>query len=104
LIILKRFFSADIPDEEGVYAIIHNGEVIYIGSSNNLRRRILDNHLRGSRDVSVLRAKLLDKLGSEKAVTEFLSKCEVAFMVTKVIPRKALEHYLIAMFEPRYNS
>ena len=62
--------------------------------------------MRGSKDKSVLRAKLFDKLGSEKAVTEFLSKCEVAFMTIKDHPcsRKALEHYLIAMFEPRYNS
>jgi len=102
----QKITSADIPDEEGIYAIIHDDEIIYIGSSNNLRKRILDNHLMGSKDVSVLRAKLLDELGSEKAVTEFLSNCEIAFMTTKDIScsRKALEHYLIAMLEPRYNS
>jgi hypothetical protein len=58
------------------------------------------------RRLGVLRAKPPDELGSEKAVTEFLSKCKVAFMTIKDFScsRKALEHYLIAMFEPRYNS
>jgi len=100
----QRLTSAKIPNDSGIYAIIHRGDVIYIGSSNNLKRRILDNHLNGSKDVSVLRAKLYNRLRSEYEVTKFLEDCNVVFMTVHDNLKKALEHYLIALLEPAYNS
>lgn len=99
----QRVETSDIPETGGVYAIIHDGKVIYIESTNNLKRRILNDHLKGSEDMSVLRRKLLKEFGCEEAITEFLSKCNFAFMPVEDTIRKALEHYLIAIIKPKYN-
>jgi len=102
--IAKRIETSDIPETGGVYAIIHDGNVIYIGSTNNLKRRILNNHLMGSKDVSVLRKKLLKEFRSEEAITKFLNNCSVAFMPVEGSIRKVLEYYLIAILKPKYNN
>ena len=100
----QRVETSDIPETGGVYAIIHDDEVIYMGSTNNLKRRILNDHLKGSKDRSVLRKRLLKEFEREEAITEFLNKCNFAFMPVEDNIRKALEQYLIAIFKPKYST
>ena len=52
---------SDVPEEPGVYLISETKDdsltVIYIGQTQNMRRRILTNHRSGNRRTSTFRRK-----------------------------------------------
>ncbi|MHA1506237.1 MAG: GIY-YIG nuclease family protein [Candidatus Asgardarchaeia archaeon] len=109
LIRISKLRRKEIPENPGIYAIYApNGqELIYIGSTNNLKRRIYTNHMKGNKKASTLRRKLFKKFGSEDKVTEFLEQCFVRFlpldgMSEKMI--KIIEHFFIAILEPDMND
>jgi len=79
---MARLNRKDIPDDPGVYAIYkpNNERPLYIGRTNNLKRRIYGNHLKGNRKVSTLRRKLFKELKDEKRVTEFLETCSIRYI------------------------
>jgi|Deesub1362B_J571_1020462.scaffolds.fasta_scaffold00363_15 predicted GIY-YIG superfamily endonuclease len=101
--------SKDIPDAPGIYAIYvtNSQKPIYIGSTNNLRRRIYMNHLKGNRDTSTLRRKLFKELKDERKVTELLETCSIRHISLKGMSEKeikAVEHFFIAVLEPEMND
>jgi len=118
--ILQRFLTVkqvkiaelrrrDIPDSPGIYAIYtsNNQKPLYIGSTNNLRRRIYTNHLKGNRQASTLRRKLFKKLGDKRNVTEFIEACLIRFISLEGMNEKeikAVEHFFIAILEPELND
>ncbi len=118
--ILERFLAAklvriaelrrrDIPDCPGIYAIYTSNDQkpLYIGSTNNLRRRIYTNHLKGNRSASTLRRKLFKELRDEKSVTEFIEACSIRFISLEGMNEKeikAVEHFFIAILEPKLND
>lgn len=115
--ILQRFLATeqvkmvelrrkDIPNTPGIYAIYtpNSQKPLYIGSTNNLRRRIYTNHLKGNREASTLRRKLFKKLKDERSATEFLETCSIRLISFESMSEKeikAVEHFFIAVLEPR---
>ncbi|MHA1723081.1 MAG: DUF6884 domain-containing protein [Candidatus Baldrarchaeia archaeon] len=96
-----------IPETSGIYVVYEEGKPLYVGKTSNLRRRILDNHLGGNKNSSVLRKKLYEKqFHDEDKVTRFLrEKCYVKFMTIQDINLlKSLEHYAIALLNPPLND
>ena len=93
-----------MPDVSGIYAIYENGEIIYIGISSNLRRRLLGDHRSGDRQASSLRRNLAAfyKLDSEEKITEHILN-NFKFKYAKVDSPKNLEHFVISILMPKLN-
>jgi len=99
----------DIPDSPGIYAVYapNSQKSLYIGSTNNLRRRIYTNHLKGNREASTLRRKLFKELKDERKVTEFLETCSIRYISLEGMSEKeikAVEHFFISILEPEMND
>ena len=59
---------SDAPQSAGVHLVIgDNGEVIYVGKTGDLRRRLRE-HLQGDRQASVLHEQVGDMLDSEQSL------------------------------------
>ena len=106
---MVELMRKDIPNTPGIYAIYvpNSQKPLYIGSTNNLRRRIYTNHLKGNREASTLRRKLFKKLKDERSITEFLETCLVRFISLESMSEKeikAVEHFFIAILEPKMND
>lgn len=102
----------DLPREGGVYRIFRfedDDEVsLFVGRSDDLRRRIHNNHHIGTKNVSIFRTKLLRKesFRSELQVTKYFHKsCRVQYLL---IPdsheRSMFEHFAIAVLQPTFND
>jgi len=99
----------DIPNSPGIYAIYapNSQKPLYIGSTNNLKRRIYTNHLKGDEKASTLRRKLFKELKDERRVTEFLETCSIRFVSLEDMSEKEIkriEHFFIAILEPEMND
>jgi hypothetical protein len=103
---------AALPAIGGVYRISEIGSesstTIYIGQSNNLRRRIYRNHLMGSGSNSTLRRKLIasSKCQDEADVKCYLKeKCWVQVVqIPDTLEQMAFEHFAAALLKPTYND
>jgi len=118
----KLAFSpgAPVPSRPGVYVVWRGREVIYVGSSGDLRRRILGDHLQGNVEGSRLRRALSWDLGladpadrktrlsreQEEEISRHLrEQCAFQFIVEEDGRRRAmLEHFAIALLNPRLVS
>ncbi|NHV97614.1 MAG: GIY-YIG nuclease family protein [Thaumarchaeota archaeon] len=109
LIDVRNISRSEIPESSGLYAFYRKNSErpIYVGVTNNLRRRIWDNHLSGNRETSALREKLIKELGSEDDATTFLQNCQLrikAFADMNMAVLKRLEHLAIAYLSPELND
>jgi excinuclease UvrABC nuclease subunit len=101
-----------LPRRGGVYRIFEKSadwqNSIYAGESDNLKRRIYNNHLMGHRSNSTFRRKLIDsgQCADENAVKEYLKDlCLVQFIVVKDKAERAqFEHFMIAILKPKFND
>ena len=101
-----------LPTSHGVYRIFETGAAndssLYIGISNNIRRRIYNNHLTGVSRNSTFRRKLITRgaFQSENEITTFLeNKCSFQFIELETRTEAlTLEHFSIAILEPSYND
>jgi hypothetical protein len=103
-----------LPEQMGIYCISEKKndvlEIIYVGRSKNLQKRIYRNHLKGSRKNSTLRRKL-DKFGKyadEDSISNYLCKqCVTQFIVfddKDKLERNFFEHFAIAVLRPKFND
>ena len=109
LIDASKIIRSEIPESQGLYAFYRKNSErpLYVGVTNNLRRRIWDNHLNGNRESSALREKLIKELGSENSVTTFLHNSQIrikAFADIDMALLKRLEHLAIAYLNPEFNE
>ncbi len=96
---------ANIPAESGIYAIYeHNSDLLYIGISSNLRRRLFGDHVRGDRQASAFRRNLSNdyEIETEAKITNYLLKNCVFKYMTLSKP-KYLEHFTISVLKPKLN-
>jgi excinuclease UvrABC nuclease subunit len=102
----------DLPRKGGVYRIfkLENDDDVslFVGRSDDLRRRIHNNHNIGTKNVSIFRTKLLRQktTNSELRVSKFLHEsCSVQYII---IPdqreTKMFEHFAIAVLQPLFND
>jgi excinuclease UvrABC nuclease subunit len=100
--------NSNVPDEAGVYAIFNErNEVIYIGRTRNLRRRLLGNHRSGNIRGSQFRRALMQNYGlkDEDEISNYIrQKCAFKFMEIKdPVERVKLEHFATAILAPTLN-
>jgi excinuclease UvrABC nuclease subunit len=104
--------GSDLPRKGGVYRIFNIEEAdevsMFVGRSEDLRRRIHNNHHIGTKNVSILRTKLLRQKAfrSELQVSKYFHKsCNVQYIL---IPdhheRSMFEHFAIAVLHPTFND
>ncbi len=105
-----HFFSSvqrkEISNKKGIYAIFeHNSDLLYIGISQNLRRRLFSEHVGGDKIGSAFRKSLSKfyNLGSEKKITEYIIK-NCSFKYMELENPNHLEHFLISVLKPRLNK
>jgi excinuclease UvrABC nuclease subunit len=102
----------NLPRAAGVYRIfkLEEGQKasMFVGKSVDLRRRVHNNHHIGSRDVSILRTKLLrqNSFRNELQVTKFFHRsCAVQYiLIPDTRYRNLFEHFAIAILEPEFND
>ncbi len=101
-----------LPANGGIYRICDTSAnpplEIYIGISDNLRRRIYSNHFRGSEDNSTLTRKLINGGHFENAVEVhgFLANnCAAQYIeIEDERLRCFVEHYAVAILQPLHND
>jgi len=100
---------ASIPATPGVYIINDNSrkQIIYVGRTKNLRRRLLGDHKRGNIEGSQFRKALGHTLGtkSEKEISEYISaNCSFRFLLIPSFQETVrLEHFTTAILAPILN-
>ncbi len=108
----KNIQSNLLPTTHGVYRIFETescgNSSMYIGISNNIRRRIYRNHFAGQARCSTFRRKLLSKeiFQTEEEISSYLENmCSFQFVElnTKNETIK-LEHFSIAILSPIHND
>lgn len=110
LLSFRELKKETLPVSPGIYVVYGRDKAdrpLYIGRSENLARRIWDNHLRGNVDVSVLRKKISRTLGThdEDKITEWLvNLCQIRFMPTDESDVIVLEHFAISLLRPALND
>ncbi|RLF04594.1 MAG: hypothetical protein DRK00_06400 [Thermoprotei archaeon] len=111
--------ASPVPELPGVYVVRRGDEVIYVGSTGNLRRRLLGDHLRGNVEGSWLRRALSWDLGiapvgararlsrvEEDRISEHLRmSCTFQYIVEEDERKRVMiEHFAIALLSPRLAS
>lgn len=99
--------STKVPEKPGVYIIFNDrGEVIYVGRTKNLRRRLLGDHRRGNVRGSQFRKALMQNYGfkSEEQVNNYVDQCTFKFKeIEDPQERIRLEHFATAILAPTLN-
>jgi len=101
--------SMHVPEKPGVYVIVdkENGDIIYIGRTKNLRRRILGNHKSGNIRGSQFRKALMRiyNLKDEQEISNYIQqKCAFKFkIIENQSERIRLEHFATAVIAPKLN-
>ena len=94
-----------IPHESGLYAIYgEESNLLYIGISSDLRRRLLGDHRGGDRQASSFRRNLSQHLDldSEEKISEYIvQRCSFKYLVMEA--PKNLEHFAISVLVPPLN-
>ena len=99
----------DIPSSSGVYVIQDQAknQLIYVGRTKNLRRRLLGDHKRGNIEGSQFRKSLGNSLGaeSENAISEYIKEnCNFRFLLVPSFQETIrLEHFATAILAPMLN-
>jgi excinuclease UvrABC nuclease subunit len=101
-------FEDNVPNKAGVYAVFNErNEVIYIGRTRNLRRRLLGNHRSGNIRGSQFRRALMQNYGlkDENEISNHIrQKCTFKFMeIEDPVERVRLEHFATAILAPTLN-
>lgn len=95
----------DIPKVSGVYAIFgENCDLLYVGKTGNLQRRLIDNHLRGGRRSSAFRRNLAEHydLDEERRITDYIKTCSFKYLESDEVGN--MEHFAIAILKPKLNK
>jgi predicted GIY-YIG superfamily endonuclease len=102
-----NFLSSEVVHgDSGIYVIYdkRDGSIIYVGKTNNLKRRLFQNHKSGNIKGSQFRRALKEyySFKDEKDISQFIkNNCVFQFYESDVIT--LLEHFLIAILLPRLN-
>ncbi len=101
----------NLPNEGGIYRICDFSKqepgLMYVGKSNNLRRRLYSNHFNGPAGNSTLRRKLLrNDFHGELEVTNYLqASCKAQYIIVEDERFRCFaEHYAISVLQPQYND
>jgi len=107
-------FSRDdrkkVRQAPGVYLIHDNTlrQILYVGESDNLQRRLFRNHRSGNRRGSAFRRALSrwKRLEDERKIKEYIvQNCSFQTLLVKdKLRRKRLEHFAIAVLNPVLND
>jgi len=94
------------PKSPGVYMLFFAGELKYIGSSGNLKKRLRTNLISGNRKSHTLINKLceLKKWDVSTTVSFLRDNAEIKLIATETEDdAKILEEILITIYQPYYN-
>jgi len=109
LLNIKDLQRKDLPTSPGVYVIYADSadRPLYIGKSDNLARRIWDNHIKGNMEASILRKKIgqKEKTADESLITSYIvNRCQLRFLSVDESILSSLEHFAIGVLQPLLNE
>jgi hypothetical protein len=110
LIDMGNLRKEQLPGSPGIYAVYRRDlpdSPLYVGRSENLARRIWDNHISGNVESSVLRKKIGRQLGTqnEERITEWITnQCKIRFMPMEEPDLSGFEHFAISLLKPALND
>ena len=108
LVKVKELRRKSVLAKRGIYGFYDaNGTLLYIGTTDNLKRRIFNNHISGNARASSLRRKLKKTLKEESQITQFLENCYLRFLPLQNVEQrllKLIEHFFIAILVPTLND
>ena len=97
-------------DREGIYFFYDNEDLIYIGESNNILRRIFCNHRNGSKNNStlirrILRGDLGKNFSNVEEVKKYIKKLNIKILIEDELInkdfRKKLEKEFKKLLKPK---
>jgi len=106
----SRSDRKEIPDVPGVYIVYDKTkrQILYVGESGDLRRRLFGDHRAGNRRGSAFRRALSrwKKMEDEKEIKEYIvQNCSFQILpVPDKLRRKRFEHFAIAVLSPTLND
>lgn len=104
---MDKLYWKRIPEKLGVYVIIEEDCYIYVGKSENLRRRIRM-HGRGNRKGDTFNNKLfkIRHISSKEDRKKFVrGRCSFKFSEVREVKNLAsLEHFTISVLNPELND
>jgi hypothetical protein len=96
-----------VPGMAGIYVIFNErNEIIYIGRTRNIKRRLLVNHRRGNVRGSQFRRALMQNydFNDEREISNYIEKCTFKFKeIEDSVERIRLEHFATAILAPTLN-
>lgn len=98
-----------LPEKPGVYVIslVENSEYLYIGRTNNLKRRLYTNHLMGSLANARLKKYLINSKvckNIDKAKEYIFNKCQCSFIIVDDYKERGMiEGYFTGVLKPRFG-
>jgi len=109
LLNIKDLQRKDLPTSPGVYVIYADSadRPLYIGKSDNLARRIWDNHIKGNMEASILRKKIgqKEKTADENLITNYIvNRCQLRLLTVDESILSSLEHFAIGVLQPLLNE
>ncbi len=100
--------STEYRDKPGVYMFFNNEQVDYVGSTNNLYRRLRHDlwaSLGQPQQPHVFGRKLLKKFHSVKEARDYLGRLKLKIVETEDLEEaKVLEQILIYLLKPTFNN
>ncbi|RLE66704.1 MAG: hypothetical protein DRJ47_01670 [Thermoprotei archaeon] len=100
--------TTEYRDKSGVYVFFNNEQTDYVGSTNNLYRRLRHDlwaNLGQSQQPHVFGRKLIKNFHSLRKAKEYLEKLKLKIIKTEnPETAKILEQILIYLLKPRYNN
>lgn len=103
----RNVVSSEVPEAPGVYLILNErNQVIYVGRTKNLRRRLPGEHKRGNIKGSQFRRALSLNFGfvNENQISHYVDLCTFKFKVVEDSEdRIRLEHFAVAVLAPILN-
>jgi excinuclease UvrABC nuclease subunit len=102
----------NLPTNGGVYRIFRPlsdwQESLYIGETNNLRKRIYENLLKGNLSSHTFIKKLSESgnFSDEESIKDYLKNCCCLqyIEIENEKERKFFEHFSISILKPKYND
>lgn len=109
----KNLKPSNLPDAKGYYLIEDNkGNILYVGRTLSIRRRVYTNHLQGNKSTAKLKKYIIEDndayptINSLSDAKKYLkNNCKVYWYLIGDISDhdyKLNEHRLIVNFDPKY--
>lgn len=103
---LATIDSLDVPTHSGIYFVFENNSPVYVGSSSDLRRRVMDQLAKARNHYLASQLKKRRFGGDQEKTRKFLTEdCLVSWReVSAAFRAEWVERFCQSILKPKYNQ